>query len=65
MVNMLIDGLYFLKFGVYVVFVDVLDGFYVGSYYGVSFVGVCLMFGENIVNIEIYFFDFKGDFYGV
>lgn len=52
--------------GVYVVKVEVLDGLFKGDYGGVVFIGVWFMFGQdNMFNIEIFLFDFKGDFYGV
>lgn len=62
--NMSIDGLHPPKFGVYAVFVDVLEGPFQGSYQGAASLGVRPMFGENKANLETYIFDFKGDLYG-
>ncbi|MHA6326259.1 bifunctional riboflavin kinase/FAD synthetase [Roseivivax sp. CAU 1753] len=62
--NMSIDGLHPPRFGVYAVFVDVLDGPHQGTYRGAASVGVRPMFGENRANIETFLFDFKGDLYG-
>ena len=62
--NMSIDGLHPPRFGVYAVFVDVLEGPHQGTYQGAASIGVRPMFGENRANIETYIFDFKGDLYG-
>lgn len=62
--NIHIDGLHQPKFGIYAVKVDVLDGPNTGSYDGVASLGVRPMFGENIPNLETFFFDFEGDLYG-
>lgn len=62
--NMSIEGLHPPAFGVYAVFVDVLEGPFQGSYQGAASLGVRPMFGENTANLETYLFDFKGDLYG-
>ena len=62
--NMSIKGLHPPRFGVYAVQVDVLGGAHVGRYGGVASLGVRPMFGENLPNLETFFFDFKGDLYG-
>jgi riboflavin kinase/FMN adenylyltransferase len=62
--NMSIDGLHPPAFGVYAVFVDVLEGPFQGTYQGAASLGVRPMFGENKANLETYLFDFKGDLYG-
>ena len=62
--NMSIDGLHPPAYGVYAVFVDVLDGPFKGTYHGAASLGVRPMFGENKANLETYLFDFKGDLYG-
>ena len=53
-----------LKFCVYAVFADVLDGPHKGTYLGAASIGTRPMFGENVPNCETYIFDFKGDLYG-
>ncbi|WP_299848077.1 bifunctional riboflavin kinase/FAD synthetase [uncultured Roseovarius sp.] len=62
--NMSIEGLHPPKFGVYAVFVDVLDGPHKGSYRGAASLGVRPMFNGEIPNLETFIFDFSGDLYG-
>ncbi|MDF1854456.1 bifunctional riboflavin kinase/FAD synthetase [Pseudooceanicola sp.] len=62
--NMSIDGLHQPKFGVYAVFVDVLDGPHRGSYRGAASLGLRPQFDGAAPNLETYIFDFKGDLYG-
>lgn len=62
--NMSIEGLHPPKFGVYAVFVDVLDGPHKGSYRGAASLGVRPMFNGEVPNLETFIFDFSGDLYG-
>jgi riboflavin kinase/FMN adenylyltransferase len=61
---MSLDDLHLPHLGVYAVLIDVLNGEHVGSYNGVSSLGVRPMFGENTPNLETFIFDFSGDLYG-
>ena len=60
------DALWHLpKFGVYATIVDVLDGPHKGRYQGAASLGDRPTFGDNDVpNLEVFLFDFKGDLYG-
>ena len=62
--NLLIDGLHPPKFGIYAVFVDVLEGPFKGSYQGAASIGFRPTFGGDFPNLETYIFDFSGDLYG-
>lgn len=62
--NMSIARLHPPRFGVYAVWVDVLDGPHAGRHRGVASLGVRPMFGVNTPNFETHLFDFRGDLYG-
>ena len=62
--NMSIDGLHPPKFGVYAVFVDILDGPHAGHYSGAASLGMRPMFDGEHANLETFIFDFSGDIYG-
>jgi riboflavin kinase/FMN adenylyltransferase len=62
--NLSIEGLHAPKFGVYAVFVDILEGPHIGRYKGAASIGNRPTFGVNIPNLEVFIFDFTGDIYG-
>lgn len=63
--NIPLNDLHLPKYGVYAVIVDVLDGPHVGRYQGAASLGDRPTFADNdIPNLEVYLFDFKGDIYG-
>jgi len=62
--NMAINGLHPPKFGIYAVFIDVLDGRYAGSYQGAASIGLRPTFDGQTPNLEVFIFDFSGDIYG-
>lgn len=62
--NIPLTDLHLPKFGVYAVMVDVLDGPHTGSYQGAASLGERPTFADNdIPNLEVFLFDFKGDLY--
>ena len=63
--NIPLTDLHLPKFGVYATIVDVLDGPHKGRYQGAASLGDRPTFGDNDVpNLEVFLFDFKGDLYG-
>ncbi|WP_069300977.1 bifunctional riboflavin kinase/FAD synthetase [Neptunicoccus sediminis] len=63
--NIPLTDLHLPKYGVYAVLVDVLDGPHKGHYHGAASLGDRPTFADNdIPNLEVYLFDFKGDLYG-
>ncbi|OWU84136.1 riboflavin biosynthesis protein RibF [Oceanicola sp. 22II-s10i] len=62
--NLNIEGLHLPKFGVYAVFIDVLEGPHAGSYRGAASLGIRPQFDGEVPNLETFIFDFKGDLYG-
>ncbi|MGH1425546.1 MAG: bifunctional riboflavin kinase/FAD synthetase [Pseudooceanicola sp.] len=62
--NLSIEGLHQPKFGVYAVFIDVLDGPNAGSYRGAASLGLRPQFNGEVPNLETFIFDFSGDIYG-
>ena len=63
--NIPLNDLHLPKFGVYAVMVDVLDGPNAGRYHGAASLGDRPTFADNdIPNLEVFLFDFKGDLYG-
>ena len=61
--NLSLSGLHLPKFGVYAVWVDVLEGPHKGSYQGAASIGDRPTFGVNVPNLEVFIFDFSGDIY--
>jgi riboflavin kinase/FMN adenylyltransferase len=61
--NLSLSGLHLPKFGVYAVWVDVLEGPHEGSYQGAASIGDRPTFGVNVPNLEVFIFDFSGDIY--
>lgn len=51
-------------FGIYAVWVDVLEGPHEGRHAGVASIGERPTFGINAANFEAHIFDFSGDLYG-
>lgn len=52
------------RYGIYAVWVEVLEGPHMGCHAGVASLGERPTFGVNAPNFEAHLFDFKGDLYG-
>ena len=62
--NIAMEGLHLPRFGIYAVFVDVLDGPHRGAHLGCASLGSRPTFGDHAPNLEVFLLDFKGDLYG-
>lgn len=62
--NLSLDALHRPAYGVYAVWVDVLDGPHIGRYGGAASIGERPTFGVNRPNLEVFLLDFAGDLYG-
>ena len=62
--NMSLDGVLTPAYGIYAVFVEVLDGPHAGLHRGVASLGLRPTFNKTTPNFEAHLFDFEGDLYG-